>query len=155
MSLVENIINQISTQGVGGVSNLQGLDLNDDTFSKILDKKMETSNEVSAVNSLGQLGMPAGFVIEPANGVEFSDTAKDQAEIIAENKLLGESFAEPIQFKTIDMDDYFTSLIKNSSEASPDFMNFARKQATTAYDVFKKSFVTDMKEFVQDLTSMI
>ena len=37
MSLVENLINQISTQGLGGITKPFGFDMNDDTFANLLD----------------------------------------------------------------------------------------------------------------------
>ena len=40
MSLVENLINQISTQGLGGISKPLSFDLNDDTFANLLEKQM-------------------------------------------------------------------------------------------------------------------
>lgn len=156
MSLVENIINQITSNGINGTSNLQNFDLNDDTFAKLLNKQLEQNETISTDNFLGQIGMPAGFVIESIDGTDFSEMAKDQAEIIGESKLLGESQpTEPIQFKTVDTEDYFTTLIKSNTEASKNYMNFAKKQATNAYDIFQKSYVNDMKDFVKDIASMI
>jgi hypothetical protein len=32
-------------------------------------------------------------------------------------------------------------------------MNFAKKQASNAYDVFRRTYVTDMQDFVEDITA--
>ena len=157
MSLVENLINQISTKELGGITKPTGFDMDDDTFAKLLEKQMDNSTTVSLDNSLGNMGMPAGFMIEPFEGVDFSETAQDQMEIIGENKLSKEEYInQPIEFKDIDMGDYFSNLIKSSSQAENNsFMNFAKRHATNAYGVFGRNFVDDMKDFVQDIASAI
>jgi hypothetical protein len=87
MSLVENLINQISTGELGGISKPQGFDLNDDTFAKLLEKQMNTAQEINSNNFVGSMGAPAGLVIEPLEGVDLTEAAQDQMEIIGENKL--------------------------------------------------------------------
>jgi len=59
-----------------------------------------------------------------------------------------------IEIKDLDFTDYFSNLLKNHNENNQ-FMNFAKRQATNAYDVFSRGYVTDMQDFVEDLTSMI
>ena len=153
MSLVENLINQISTQGMSGITSPQSFDLNDDTFAKLLDKQLEFStNNLPQNNLVGNMGAPAGLIIEPLDGVEFADTARDQMEIIGENKLSRDEYInQPIEFKDIDLGDHFSNLLKAASGEASNFMNFAKKQATTAYNVFGKNFISDMEDFVQDL----
>ena len=156
MSLVENLISQISTSGLSGITKPTGFDIDDDTFAKLLDKQMATFNDVSQSNLVGNLGMPAGFNIEPLEGTEFAEAVQDQMEILGETKLSREEYInQPIEFKNIDVGDYFSTLLKSQSGESSDFMNFARKYATNAYNVFSKSFVVDMQDFVDDITSNI
>ena len=157
MSLVENLINQISTQGLGGITSpLGGIDLEDDTFSKLLDKQLNSVREDVPSNFVGNFGVPAGLMIEPMEGTEFAETVQDQMEILGENKLSKEEYInQPIEFKDIDMGDYFSNLLKVGSEASSDFMNFARKNAANAYNVFSKNFVADMHDFVEDIASAL
>ena len=156
MSLVENLINQISTQGLGGITKPQGFDLNDETFAKLLEKQMGQVENSQQSNMLGHMGAPAGFMIEPINGVDFAEAVQDQMEIIGENKYTFENdINSPIEIKDIDMSDYFTTLIKTATDNNSDFLNFAKKQASNAYGVFGKIFVEDMKDFVQDITSMV
>lgn len=157
MSLVENLINQISTQGLGGITNpLGNIDLSDDTFSKLLDKQLNSIQETPQTNFVGSFGVPAGLVIEPIDGAEFTETVQDQMEIIGETKLSKEEYInQPIEFKDLDMGDYFSNLLKTSNNTNPDFMNFAKKNATNAYNVFSKNFVADMQDFVEDIASTL
>ena len=157
MSLVENLINQISTKELGGLTKPTGFDMDDDTFAKLLEKQMDNSTTVSLDNSLGNMGMPAGFMIEPFEGVDFSETAQDQMEIIGENKLSKEEYInQPIEFKDIDMGDYFSNLLKASATSENNsFMNFARRNATNAYGLFGRNFIDDMNDFVEDIASAI
>ena len=154
MSLVENIINQISTQGAGGITKPQGFDLNDDTFSKLLDKQLDNLSQVSSNSLSGEMGMPAGLIIEPYEGLEFADNAQNQMDALGETKITNGDI-EQFEIKDIDMDNYFSNLLKASNDNSSDLMNFAKRQATSAYTVFGKSFVTDMADFVQDIASTI
>ena len=129
--------------------------MNDDTFAKLLEKQLDSTPETPTTNLLGNIGAPAGFIIEPMEGVEFSETAQDQIEALSENKYSYENnINEPIKMKDIDMGDYFSSLLQMASDKNSDFLNFAKKQASNAYDVFKRSYVTDMQDFVQDIVSM-
>ena len=157
MSLVENILNQISTQGLGGITSPQNFDLNDDTFAKLLEKQRELSlGETQQTNTIGQMGMPAGFVIEPFEGVEFSDTLMDQLEATGEKNLTNDSkIVEAFEMKDVDMGDYFSDLLRTSDSEKSDLMNFARKHASSTYGNFAKSFVTDITEFAQDIASSL
>ena len=157
MSLVENLINQISTNGLNGITSpLGNVDLNDDTFAKLLNKQLNSINNETPSNFVGTMGAPAGLVIEPIDGIDFAETAQDQMEIIGENRLSKEEYInQPIEFKDIDLSDHFSKLLKFNTDANSDFMNFARKNATNAYNVFSKNFVADMQEFVEDITSTL
>ena len=77
-------------------------------------------------------------------------------EIIGENKLSKEEYInQPIEFKDIDLSDHFSKLLKFNTETNSDFLNFARKNATNAYNVFSKGFVEDMQDFVKDIASTL
>ena len=157
MSLVENLINQISTSGLNGVTNpLGNFDLTDDTFSKLLDKKLNSIQENTPSNFVGNFGVPAGLMIEPIEGTEYAETVQDQMEIIGENQLSKEEYInQPIEFKDVDMGDYFSNLLKTQAQTNSDCMNFARKNATNAYNVFSKNFIADMHDFVEDIASTL
>lgn len=155
MSLVENLINQISTGELGGISKPQGFDLNDDTFAKLLEKQLNSPQETQTTNLLGNIGAPAGFMIEPMEGIEFSETAQDQIEALGENKYTYENnIDEPIKMKDVDMGDYFSTLLQMASDNNSNFLNFAKRQASNAYSVFRGNYITDLQEFAQDIVSM-
>ena len=155
MSLVENLINQITTQGLGGITKPQGFDMEDDTFSKLLEKGMNAyNNEIQPTNTIGYMGAPAGLLIEPLEGTEFAETVQDQMEILGDKRLEKTSIStDPIEIKDLDMSDFFTNLIKTSADNHAEFMNFAKKQASNAYDVFRRSYVADMQDFVEDIAT--
>ena len=146
MSLVENIINQISVGG--GITKPQGFDLNDDTFAKLLEKATANSNDTNS-NFVGEMGIPAGLQIEPFNGVEHAEAAQDQLEAVGETKQIGE-ISEPIEIKEINVGDYFSSLLKTSTR-NENLMDFAKKHAASFYAQQSKPLILDSTEFVTDL----
>jgi hypothetical protein len=154
MSLVENLINQISTSGLSGITKPTGFDLDDDTFSKLLDKQLASSQNIVQNNFIGNMGMPAGFNIEPLEGTEFAEAVQDQFEILGDKLSREEYINQPIEFKEINQDDYFSTLLKSRTGTNSDFLNFAKRNATMAYNVFSKNFVVDMNDFVDDLTNI-
>jgi len=156
MSLVENLINQISTQGMGGITKPLGFDLSDDTFANLLEKQMNSINDSTPSNFVGTMGAPAGLIIEPADGIEFAENVQDQMEIIGENKLSKDEYInQPIEFKDIDLGDHFSNLLKLGTDNNSNFMNFAKKHATNAYNVFSKGFVEDVTDFVKDIATAL
>lgn len=152
MSLVENLINQISTNGLGGITRPQNFDLEDDTFAKLLEKQMNNANTPNTIGAFNEMGAPAGLVIEPYENVEFSNTAQDQMEIIGFKNPQETQMVEPVEIKELDMSDYFSNLLKESAEHK-DFFNFAKKQASNAYNLFGKSYITDAIDFADDLAT--
>lgn len=151
MSLVENLINQITTKELGGITKPSGFDMQDDTFAKLLEKQLNSVNNNTPSNLIGEMGMPAGLIIEPLDGAEFSETVQDQMEIIGENKLSKEEYInQPIEFKELDLGDYFSNLLKTGND-NTDFMNFARKQAANFYNQHGKNLIWDTKDFIKDV----
>ena len=156
MSIVENLVNQISTQGLGGITKPLGFDMEDDTFAKLLEKQMGSTQEINSSNLVGSMGAPAGLIIEPLDGTNFADTVQDQMEIIGENKLSREEYInQPIEFKELNIEDHFSKLLKlNLNNENSDFMNFAKKQATNNYGVYAKNLILDTAEFVEDVLNL-
>ena len=155
MSLVENLINQISTGELGGITKPQGFDLSDDTFAKLLEKQLNSAQETPTNTILGSMGAPAGFIIEPMEGIEFSEIAQDQIEALGETKYtFDNNLDKPIEMKDIKIGDYFSTLLETASKQNSDFLNFAKKQASSAYNIFGKSYVTNLSDFASDLASM-
>lgn len=135
MSLVENLINQISSPNTGGITKPQGFDLNDDTFAKLLEKASQINGTETQNNMIGQLGVPAGFEIEPLDGTGPISTIQEI------------SPSSEIEIKDLKVsEDFFSSLMNDNSNV----MNFAKRQAANAYNLFGKNFVENLNEFVQD-----
>lgn len=156
MSLVENLINQISTKELGGITKPSGFDMDDDTFAKLLEKELNSKLEEPQLNILGSLGVPAGFFAQPMDGIEFAQDVQDQLEAIGEVKLTNDISAEPFEIKELDMGDFFSNMLKtNTNSSNSEFLNFAKKRATNSYQMFGKSFVSDLAEFVDDVASSI
>lgn len=148
MSLVENLVNQISTNGLGGVTKPQGFDLNDLTFDNMLQKAMNIGDAGLNDNMriLGSLGQPSGMIIEP-----FDKTSPIQP-VGNENQVNTES----IQIKDVDMgNDYFSNLLKEAPQEHKSVMTVAQKLATSAYNIFGKTLVEDLTDFANDVKSMI
>ena len=99
MSLVENLVNQISANGLGGISRPQEFDLNDSTFDNLLKNAIENNPILNSnLQTLGDLGQPSGMIIEP-----FEEISAIQP-INKNNQINNDS----IQIKDVDMgSDYF------------------------------------------------
>ena len=160
MSLVSNFIGGISSVGVGGLNSSQNLDLNDTTFSDLLEKQMEVKPKEENNNIFASLGMPAGMKIE---SVDFSEKVQDQMEILGE-KMTSEKANET---NMLDLDGdgsvttseavtFFTSLLDNSNLGrNSQLFDFAKKQASNFYNKYSRSVVTDVKEFVEDIQGLV
>jgi hypothetical protein len=136
--MVENFISQISGVNLGGITNPQGINLDDDTFSKLLEKSMQSSdsNGTSSV-LLGQLGMPAGFEIQELD--------------LPQNLVNDVNSTQKVEIKDLDMgENYFSSLAHDNINV----MNLAKKQATNAYNMFSKGFVDSLNTLVEDVNSI-
>lgn len=147
MSLVENLVNQISTKGLGGITKPQGFDLNDSTFENLLQKAITNQSEISnTLQILGNFGQPSGMIIEP-----FDKTAA--VEPIGQENTISN---EPVQIKEVDLgNDYFAELLKKSPKEHMDIMNVAKKYAATAYNTFGKPLIENLGDLAKDVTSMI
>ena len=160
MSLVSNFIGGISSVGVGGLNPSQNLDLNDTTFSDLLEKQMEVKPKEENNNIFASLGMPAGMKIE---SVDFSEKVQDQMESLGD-KMTSEKANET---NMLDLDGdgsvttseavtFFTSLLDNSNLGSnSQLFDFAKKQASNFYSKYSRSVVTDVKEFVEDIQGLV
>lgn len=138
MSILENIVSQITSNATGGLTKPQGFDLSDDTFAKLLMKASEVSPTEEQNNMFANLGAPAGFEIEPIDSVESVQKAD----------------FNPQDFEMKDItisENYFTNLLNDNSNA----MNMAKRQAAQAYNIFGKGFVDTLGELVADTASMV
>lgn len=149
MSLVENFVNQISLQGLGGITKPNGFDLSDDTFAKLLEKSMQSSLQSQSVDSQSfGLGIPAGMIIEPFEGTEPIQPLPQKNNI--------EALAETVEIKDVDFGgDYFSNLVKNSSDDNSSIIGCVKKHAAVAYNVFGRGLVTNALELMQDATNAL
>lgn len=162
MSLVSNFIGGISSVGVGGQNPLQQLDLNDTTFSDLLEKQMETKPKEESNNIFASLGMPAGMQIE---NVDFSEKVQDQMEALGSQQAPEKVNETNIldlngdgNVTTSEAVTFFTSLLDNSNLGNDNrsqLFDFARKQASNFYNKYSKNVVTDVKEFVEDIKGLV
>ena len=162
MSLVSNFIGGISSVGVGGQKPLQQLDLNDTTFSDLLEKQMETKPKEESNNIFASLGMPAGMQIE---NVDFSEKVQDQMEALGSQQAPEKVNETNIldlngdgNVTTSEAVTFFTSLLDNSNlgnDNGSQLFDFARKQASNFYNKYSKNVVTDVKEFVEDIQGLV
>ncbi len=165
MSLVSNFIGGISSSGLSGLNGLtQAFDLNDTTFSDLLEKQMDKKIQPTNEGLIGSLGMPAGLQIENFDGTEFSETAQDQMEAIGEKIQTEDNMSNPFdmngdgQVTTSEAVTFFTSLLDSSKEGADsrsELFDFAKKQASDFYNKYSRNVVTDVKEFVDDIQGMI
>lgn len=138
MSILENIVSQISSTATGGLTKPQGFDLDDDTFAKLLMKASAVSPVEEQNNMFANLGAPAGFEIEPLD----APTAPQQIDFNPTD----------IEIKDLKIsENYFSNLLNDNTNV----MNLAKKHAANAYNLFGKGFVDTLGEFVGDAASMI
>jgi hypothetical protein len=119
---------------------------------------MNATNEITTTNSVGQMGAPAGLIIEPLNAtdsIEHAEKVQDQMEALGDSVFKETGINSAIEIKDMDFGDYFSNLLKTPNDNNSQFMNFAKKQASNAYDAFRRNYVFDMQDFVKDVTSMI
>lgn len=132
MSLVENLVSQITSNALGGITKPQGFDLNDETFAKLLQNATQKIEETNSNLFGSQLGAPAGFEIQPFDAPEPSDIKELTP-------------TQDIEIKDLKIsENYFSSLMNDNSNV----MNLAVKHATNAYNNYGKGFVDTLSEFV-------
>ena len=162
MSLVSNFIGGISSGGLNGLGVNPNYDLNDTTFSDLLEKQMEVKPKEESNNIFASLGMPAGMQIE---NIDFSEKVQDQMESLGE-KMTPEKVNESNKLDlngdgnvtTSEAVTFFTSLLDNSNLGSDNrsqLFDFAKKQASNFYNKYSRSVVTDVQEFVEDIQGLV
>ena len=80
MNLVSDLVNGISKVGGQGLGIITGTNVNDTTFSNILDKELMKNVTDSVSNITEALGMPAGFAFEQINTDDLITTPIEKAE---------------------------------------------------------------------------
>lgn len=150
MSLVSNYIGGISSIGTGGLNPTQNLDLNDTTFSDLLEKQMgiQPNNET---NIFGSLGIPAGMEIEKLDlpGKVQPETAKINTD---DNNTIDLNTQDTTSSEAV---TFFSSLLDNSNDIKSDLFDFAKKHASQIYNKCSQNVITDVKEFIEDIQELV
>ena len=113
MSLVSNIVNNITKVGEQGLGIIAGSNVNDTTFANILDKEMMKGITDGAANIIDSLGMPAGFAFEQLNVDDLITTPIEKAE----NKLMDFAQKQAANFYNKHAGDVITNLGEFVSDA--------------------------------------
>ena len=159
MSLASNLVNTISKSQIGAkqITAAPDFDLNDKTFSNILDKQMEGINDVQKNENSQKLGIPNGFTIDELISMQQIDnktiTAQNSTEAVNPinfDDLISKN--EESEISNSEMLGFFTSLFDKHANFNNNnvIYNFARKQASNFYGRCAGNVVTDLAEFVTD-----
>lgn len=127
MNLLSGLVNGINTNDLLGqkLASPNAIDMDDKTFSDLLEKEMNVKNEVNVTNPLGSLGMPAGLQIQPLDIADLINTARETKQAIQSGEL------------------------HNGS----DLLNFAKRQATNLYQ-HSGAVVTGLTDFIEDALNL-
>lgn len=157
MSLESNIVGSISSEKISGkqVTVSPDFDLNDKTFSDILDKQIDNKiNPAEKVNS----GVPNGFNIDELISMQQANITRATEQASAATSINPINFDELISkdeehaVTNSEMLTFFSSLFDKDSGTNlhNGIGNFVRKQAANIYGKCAGSVVTDLGEFVSD-----
>lgn len=160
MSLVSNFVGGIGLNPNGGIGNTTpSFDLEDSTFSDLLEKQMNVKPKEETNTLSGTLGIPAGLQID---GIDFSEKVQDQMEALGEDINTEETNMFDLNkdgdVTTSEAVTFFTSLLDNGTEgqnARSELFDFARKQAANFYNKYSRDVITSVNEFVDDIKDKI
>ena len=160
MSLVSNFVGGIGINPNGGVSGITPqFDLDDTTFSDLLEKQLNVKPGEESANLFGSLGMPAGMQID---GIDFAEKAQDQLEALGDEIKTENTNMFDLNkdgdVTTSEAVTFFTSLLDNNAQgqnARPELFDFARKQASNFYNKYSRDVITSVNEFVDDIKDKI
>ena len=157
----------IPEQGAQNSKGIGSFDLDDDTFSNILDEKLDkTENDQNKLeNIVNQLGVPAGLNIEgfdynamvnDLNSTETVEGINSENQINDNNKFsLGsliedavDAFSPVVKSITNSEFDFDSNTASNPLNAVKDFWN---NQASNFYNIMNKDTVNDITELISKL----
>lgn len=154
-------------QGTQGSSGIGKFDLNDNTFSNILDEKLDKTqiDKTQVENIVEKLGIPAGVNIEgfdynamvnDLNSTETVEGINSENQINDNNKFnLGsliedavDAFSPVVKSITNSEFDFDSNTASNPLNAVKDFWN---NQASNFYNIMNKDTVNDITELISKL----
>ena len=123
MNLLSSLVNGIDTKDFLGqkIGAPNALDFKDTTFSDILEREINSVDNVNMTNPLGSLGMPAGFQIQEIDAADLINAAREMKNVSP------------------------TSENDNHSN----ILNLAQKQAANFYK-HSGGVVTGLTDFIED-----
>lgn len=159
MGIASSLVNGISIQQPSQIGQgLSGYDLNDTTFSDLLEKQMNIEPTENKNNDIfASLGMPVGLQIQNLDGSEFTldefapidEIQKTENNPIEHNN--SEILLEP-KTKNTSESSFFSSILDNNSlNNKTELFDFAKKTATQAYDKFGKNLVENLNDLISDI----
>ena len=160
MDLVSNFVGSISPSMFGGKTQnvTPSVDLEDNTFSNMLDKQIQKEMEQTQPNFMETLGLPSNLNIE-----DFINTSQHIAEI---NTGAPSNTINSIEFNNTDQknmstsefltffNSFFDSKPTLTDTSNSGLFEFERKLAATQYNKYSRNVVTDINEFVTDALKM-
>ena len=145
MSLVSNNIGAIASKIGKPDASQQNMDLEDKTFSDLLDKQMNIQDAPNET-TLSSLEAPAAISTNGTNLIDLLSSIKQTQNYdfpdFSEQDDLGS--AEMVAFLTKPFDS------RSSLENNHGLMDFAKKQASNFYNKCASNVVVDLKEFIED-----
>lgn len=171
MSTVSNFIGSISPEMFGdSVKNaVQNVDMEDTTFSDMLEKQINLTKEQAQFDVTKDLGLPSGVnIIDltesafPHNNIDIKSGDNNMLESV---KPVNETNEATLRYmndtksmSTPEVITMFNSLFDSRPSVmdteSNGLMDFEKKVAAGKYNRYAKNIVTDLSEFVTDTIRM-
>ena len=157
MDLVSNYIGELAKSKMEGHSTgvSSGIDLNDNTFSNLLEKQLNNTIDNTQTSQISDFSIPSGLDIGDFDGnipnfnyAERISSSQETADFNY-NRLKNAkdySVSEILTFfpSLFDMKPSLTETVNNG------LYDFERKMAASSYGHYAKSIITDLKEFITD-----
>lgn len=167
MTMVSNFIGSLSPEMFGGskAGAVQKVDLEDTTFSDMLEKQMNNIKE----QEKNSLGIQGGFnIMDLTSGVspqfEINTNGGDNniLDMVKPIRETDESVMRymnnPKEMSSSEIITLFSSLFDSkptlADDSSSGLFDFERKVAAGKYNRYAKNIVTDLSEFVTDTIKM-
>lgn len=158
MDLVSNFVGAISPSMFG--NNTQNItpifDLDDNSFSDILEKQMTKEIEKNKPNFIDKLGLSNGINIGDLDGriIEKDNTFDAVNSVNKYEKTDFNNLNNPKDLSTSEVLTFFNSLFESkptlTDTVNSGLFDFERKIAANQYGKYAKNIVTDLSEFVTD-----
>ena len=140
MSIVSNFAGGISPTQFGNINTVtNGINIDDTTFSDILNKQKSTTQK--------EQGVPAGMTLEELSWSNNTTPIQEIGSSIDIKAIKDEDLT------TSEITTFYSSVMdKNFNDAhnQDEIFDFVKRNATSAYGKFARTPVTDLKEFVTD-----